>query len=187
MRGGLLAVFTLLLAACDSGGVPPPGQEPLRPGTPQVAADEVELRGQGLVAGAEAFYFAAGRNEVEAALAPILGEPIERSANAQCGTGAMDFTEYPGGLIVNFQRGSLVGWNARNARADAQSEALDAIRVVGDVQVGTPRSVAEQARGFAAIEASTLGDEFTLGNAMGGFFEDDAVVMLYAGAQCFFR
>ncbi|MDJ0977962.1 MAG: aspartate-semialdehyde dehydrogenase [Erythrobacter sp.] len=179
IRAGWMTLAALGLAACDSGGVPPPGQEQLRAGTPHVADDEVVLRGQGLVAGPEAFYFAAGRSEVEAALQPILGEPVEISENAECGTGTMQFTEYTGGFIVNFQRGNLVGWNT--------SDKFGATRVVGEVQIGTPRAEAQNADGFFAIEDSTLGDEFALGNAMGGFFEDDEVVMLYAGAQCFSR
>lgn len=179
MRRVLPVLAVLALAACGDSGVPPPGQEKLRASEPQVADDEVVLRAEGLVAGPEAFYFSAGQNEVEAALAKALGEPVERSENPECGTGPMAFTEYPGGFIVNFQSGNLVGWNS--------SDTLGAARVAGDVQVGSTRAEAEQADGFTAIPASTLGDEFALGNAMGGFFEGDVVVMMYAGAQCFFR
>lgn len=174
-----LGALALALSACGDSGVPPPGQEPLRASAPQVAEDEVVLRGQGLVAGAEAFFFSAGRNEVEAALLPILGEPVERSENPECGTGAMQFSEYPGGLIINFQSGNLVGWNS--------SDKQGASRIQGDVQIGSTRAEASEETGFAAIPASTLGDEFALGDTMGGFFEGDAVVMMYAGAQCFFR
>ncbi|MEO1730681.1 MAG: aspartate-semialdehyde dehydrogenase [Pseudomonadota bacterium] len=179
MRVALIAAAILALAACDSGSVPPPGQEPLRSSTPQVAEDEVELRGQGLVAGTEAFYFAAGRNEIESATTPILGEPIDVSENFECGSGEMQFTEYSNGLILNFQRGNLVGWNSRDGSG--------ASRAVGDVQVGMLLGDAMAVPGFQLIEDSTLGAEFTLGNAMGGFLEDGKVVMLYAGAQCFFR
>jgi len=178
-RLSLVVVGACALAACDSNSVPPPGQEPLRASTPQAAEDEVVLRAQGLIAGPEAFYFSAGQNEVETALTAVLGEPVDRSENPECGTGAMAFTEYPGGFIVNFQAGNLVGWNT--------SDKLGATRLVGDVQVGSTRAEAEKADGFTAIPASTLGDEFALGNSMGGFFEGDNVVMLYAGAQCFFR
>lgn len=167
--------------ACDSGTVPAPGQEPLRASQPQVAENEVVLRAEGLVAGPEAFYFSAGKSEVETALTRVLGEPVERSENAECGAGPMEFIEYPGGLIVNFQSGNLSGWNASGQRE------AEALRIAGDVQIGSTRAVAEDADGFTAIPASTLGDEFALGNAMGGFFEGDAVVMMYAGAQCFFR
>ena len=96
MRRLFAITAVLALAACDSGSVPPPGQEPLRASKPQVAENEVVLRAEGLVAGPEAFYFSAGKNEVEAALTAALGEPVERSENAECGIGPMEFTEYPG-------------------------------------------------------------------------------------------
>lgn len=179
MLRGLLVLAMCALAACGDNSVPPPGQEPLRASKPQVADDEVVLRAAGLVAGPEAFYFSAGRNEVEAALTAALGEPVDLSANPECGTGPMEFTEYSGGFIVNFQNGNLAGWNS--------SDKLGATRVAGDVQVGSTRAEAEASDGFAAIEDSTLGDEFALGDAMGGFFEGDSVVMIYAGTQCFFR
>ncbi|MEO0870974.1 MAG: aspartate-semialdehyde dehydrogenase [Pseudomonadota bacterium] len=179
MRALLVILGALALAGCDSGGVPPPGQEPLRTSSQMVSEGEIMLRGEGLTAGSEAFYFAAGRNEIEAALEPILGEPVDRSENVECGTGEMQFTEYEGGLIVNFQRGSMVGWNTRDPSPS--------VRIIGDVQIGTSREDATGTESFSTIEGSTLGDEFALGGAMGGFFEGDAVVMLYAGAQCFFR
>ena len=91
----------------------------------------------------------------------------------------MAFTEYETGLILNFQEGNLVGWNTTDARPS--------ITIVGDVQIGTARDQAEQSKGYSAIPASTVGDEFALGDAIGGFFDGDSVVMLYAGAQCFFR
>ncbi|MEO0689566.1 MAG: aspartate-semialdehyde dehydrogenase [Pseudomonadota bacterium] len=178
MRGLGLALLALGVAACDSG-VPAPGQEPLRASAPQVAEDEVVLRAQGLVAGLEAFYFAAGRSEVEAALKPILGEPAKRRDIEECGAGPMSFSEYANGLVVNFQRGNLVGWT--------QSPNESAARVMGDVQIGTAQDEVADVDGFAAIEGSTLGDEFAIGNAVGGFFEDDKVAMLYAGTQCFMR
>ncbi|MEM6826674.1 MAG: aspartate-semialdehyde dehydrogenase [Pseudomonadota bacterium] len=171
-----LSAFTL--AACDSG-VPAPGQEPLRASSPQVAEDEIVLRAQGLVAGPEAFYFAAGRSEVEAALRSILGEPTERRDIEECGAGPMSLSEYANGLVVNFQRGNLAGWTL------SQNE--NAPRVMGDVQIATSRDEVGDVDGFAAIEGSTLGDEFAIGNAVGGFFEDDKVAMLYAGTQCFMR
>ena len=175
----LALTSALALAACDSGSVPPPGQEPLRPSTPQVAEDEIVLRAEGLIAGSEAFYFSAGRNEIEAALEPIVGPPSQRSENPECGAGPMAFTEYETGLILNFQEGNLVGWNTTDARPS--------ITIVGDVQIGTARDQAEQSKGYSAIPTSTVGDEFALGDAIGGVFDGDSVGMRYAGAQCFFR
>ena len=177
MRGLLVVTGSLLLVACDNG-VPPPGQEPLRESSPQVAVNEVELRRDGLVAGAEAFYFAAGENEVTAALSRAIGEPEGQSTNEECGAGPMSIAVFPGGLRVNFQRGSLVGWT--------QLEPSETISVVGDVQVGSDREVASGADSYAAIEGSTLGEEFSLGQ-IGGLIEEDKVSILYAGKQCFFR
>ena len=55
------------------------------------------------------------------------------------------------------------------------------------MQIGSPRSAVLAAPGYAAVEGSTLGEEFALGDAIGGFIAGDAVEMLYAGTQCFFR
>jgi len=177
MRTAFSLAAVVLLAACDSGEVPRPGQE-LRGPSRQVAEDEVLLHAEGLVAGPEAFYFAAGRSEVEAALGKVMGEPLERSENPECGAGPMEFTEYAGGVIVNFQKDNLVGWNS--------SDKFGPSRVEADVQIGMARAEASEANGFAEVETSTLGDEFSLGR-LGGFFDGDEVVMLYAGAQCFKR
>ena len=108
-----------------------------------------------------------------------MGEPAERRDIEECGAGPMGLSEYANGLVVNFQRGNLAGWTL------SQNE--NAPRVMGDVQIGTSRDEVADVDGFAAIEGSTLGDEFAVGNAVGGFFEDDKVAMLYAGAQCFMR
>ncbi|MDY7099088.1 MAG: aspartate-semialdehyde dehydrogenase [Pseudomonadota bacterium] len=183
MRAILAGMACLAIAACDSGGVPPPGQEPLRASAPQVEADAVELRADGLVAGTEAFYFAAGQREVETALTAVLGEPETTTQNKECGAGPLSFTAFPGGLSVHFQNGSLAGWNVSTPDQPIESD----IKVVGDVQIGTQRSDAQEADGFAMLEGSTLGEEFSLGDRMGGFIEGDTVTMLYSGTQCFFR
>lgn len=183
MRTPLLAFAALTLAACDSG-VPPPGQEPLRTSTPQVAADEVQLRTDGLVAGVERFYFAAGRNEVDGALTSVIGEPFATASNEECGAGPLEMTRFRGGLMVQYERGYLVGWIfERDERGSSPS-----ISVAGDVQLGTPLVEAEAADGFVLIENSTLGTEFTLGDKMGGLVgEDGKVSALYSGKQCFMR
>ncbi|MDJ0643525.1 MAG: aspartate-semialdehyde dehydrogenase [Erythrobacter sp.] len=187
MRLLVLTVAAMGLAACDSGEVPSPTeQQALRPPSPELAADAVELNGNGLAAGSEAFYFAAGRAEVETALAGVLGQPTGTAENDECGAGPMQFTDFPGGLTVNFQDGSLVGW-LRRPPQDGDSPAIGSVSVGGDVRIGTSREDAEASGGLAIIEGSTLGEEFALGERIGGFFEEDSVSMLYAGTQCFFR
>ncbi len=187
MRWLLLGIGTLALASCDSGEVPTPTeQQTLRPPSPEVAADAVELSGEGLTAGVEAFYFSAGKVEVETALAGVLGDATRAVSNEECGAGPMQFTDYPGGLTVNFQDGTLVGW-LRRAPQDGDSPATGSVSVAGDVQLGTSRADAEASGGLSMIEGSTLGEEFALGDRIGGFFEANSVSMLYAGTQCFFR
>ncbi|MEO0462103.1 MAG: aspartate-semialdehyde dehydrogenase [Pseudomonadota bacterium] len=183
MRKKLFALAALALAACD-GGVPPPGQEPLRASSPDNASDEVQLRTDGLAAGVERFYFAAGRNEVDGALTRVIGEPFATASNDECGAGALEMTRFRGGLMVNYERGYLVGWIfERDERGSSPS-----ISVAGDVQLGAALAEAEAVDGFKLIENSTLGTEFTLGDKMGGLVgEDGKVSALYSGKQCFFR
>lgn len=188
MRGAFLA-FTgaLVLAGCDSGEVPSPAERHQgEAATAPVAANAVELRGEGLTAGAEAFYFAAGQTEVEAALARALGPAMRSGENPECGAGPVTFTDYAGGLTAHFQEGRLVGWNW-HAPQDGDVPAKGMIALPGVVQLGTARGVVEAAPGFGKVEGSTLGEEFALGGKIGGFIGGDKVEMLYAGTQCFFR
>lgn len=188
MRAACFALAAaLVLTGCDSGDVPSPAEKlEGRVGETPIAADVVELRGEGLVAGAEAFYFAAGQSEVETALAKVLGPSLRSGENRECGAGPITFTDFAGGLTAQFQKGRLVGWNWHLVQ-DGDPAARGTIRLAGDVQIGSARAVAEAAPGFAPVEDSTLGEEFALGQKIGGFVEGDAVEMLYAGTQCFFR
>ncbi len=183
LTGGL----ALMLAGCDSGGVPSPAEK-LEGKTEQapLAANAVELRSDGLSAGAESFYFAAGQTEVEAALAKALGPVLRSGKNAECGAGPITFTDFAGGLTAHFQDDRLVGWNWHLPQ-DGDATASGTVSLPGKVQVGSARAVLEAAPGFAKVEGSTLGEEFALGQAIGGFITGDKVEMLYAGTQCFFR
>ncbi|GAB4484921.1 MAG: hypothetical protein OHK0018_16540 [Erythrobacter tepidarius] len=188
MRRIVLALAgVLVLASCDGGEVPSPAERE-QGGVPtaEVAADAVELRPEGLVAGPEAFYFAAGQKEVETALAKALGAALRSGSNPECGAGPVTFTDFPGGLTVHFQNDRLVGWNWHLAQ-DGDTPGRGTVRLAGAVQVGSARGVAEAAPGFAPVEGSTLGEEFALGGRIGGFIAGDKVEMLYAGTQCFFR
>lgn len=188
MRLGLVALAgALALAACDSGEVPSPAERQQGEGAEQpLAADAVELRAEGLAAGSEAFYFAAGQQEVETALAKALGAPLRSGSNPECGAGPITFTDFAGGLTAHFQQGRLVGWNWHLAQ-DGDAPATGVVKLAGEVQVGSARSLAEAAPGYAPVEGSTLGEEFALGQRIGGFIAGDKVEMLYAGTQCFFR
>lgn len=178
MRSALAVAITLSLAACSSD-VPSPAER-LEQGeqAAELVEDRVVLRGDGLAAGPEAFYFAAGRSEVEIALARVLGEPTTRDSNGECGAGPMDFTHFAGGLTVNFQDGYLVGWHLEEA-----SEAI----ATGEARIGMARETLAALPGYAPIADSTLGEEFALGERLGGFLDEGRVSGLYAGTNCFFR
>ena len=175
------------LAGCDSGDVPSPAERQQSEAAPApVAANAVELRSDGLSAGAESFYFAAGQAEVEAALTKALGAKLRSGENPECGAGPITFTDFAGGLTAHFQEDRLVGWNWHLPQ-DGDAKAGGTVSLPGKVQVGTARAVLEAAPGFAPIQGSTLGEEFALGQKIGGFIAGDKVEMLYAGTQCFFR
>jgi len=183
----LILTAALALTGCDSGDVPSPAERQQGEAPSQaVAANIVELRGQGLSAGPEAFFFAAGQSEVEAAIAKSLGAALRSGSNEECGAGPVTFTDFAGGLTVHFQEGLLVGWNWHLAQ-DGDRPATGIVKLAGEVQVGSARSLAEAAPGFALVAGSTLGEEFAIGHDVGGFLDGDAVEMLYAGTQCFFR
>lgn len=183
----LVLAGTLALAGCDSGGVPNPADTKTdAPAEAPLAANAVELRGDGLSAGSESFYFAAGQAEVEAALAAALGPKLRSGENPECGAGPITFTDFAGGVTAHFQQGRLVGWNW-HATQDGDAAATGSIKLPGQVQVGSIRAVLEAAPGFTKVEDSTLGEEFALGDKLGGFVAGDKVEMLYAGTQCFFR
>lgn len=185
MRISGLGIFAVAaLTACDSGQVPSPADR-LAGDVPVDVVNEglVALHGEGLVAGSESFYFAAGQNEVETAIAKVLDEAGTTNTIEECGAGPMSMTSFPGELTVNFQEGSLVGWNIGTAPVGEDKK----IQIDSDVSIGMPTEDLAKATGYAPIEGSTLGEEFALSDRVGGFVDKGAVSMLYAGTQCFFR
>ena len=182
MRAVVTGLSALALAACGGSDVPSPAERLSQSETGAVAEiiepGKVLLRSEGLVAGPDAFFFAAGQNEVEAALTRALEVPGEVMDMPECGAGPMQSSSYPGGLTVNYRDGILVGWFVDETSENVEVEGL---------AVGVTAADVEAISGFARIEGSTLGDEFMLGGAMAGFIEDGAVSMIYSGTQCFFR
>ena len=172
-RLAALIAASLTMTACGSEtGLPP---------TLDAAADAqvVVLGGGGFAADETTVAFSAERAEAEAALAGVLGQPQGRDENRECGAGPMQFTRYPGGFIANFQQDRLVGW--------FYDEANPKVALENGITVGTPRERIAASPEFLLIEGSTLGEEFALGEAVGGFLEGDKVASLYAGVNCFFR
>lgn len=172
-RIATLIAVSLSTTGCGSETAPPPSVEAAAVG------QAVVLGGGGFAAGEKTIAFSQERAAAETALASALGEAEGRDENRECGAGPMQFTRYPGGFIANFQQDRLVGW--------FYDEANPKIALENGITVGTPRERIAASPEFLLIEGSTLGEEFALGEAVGGFLEGEKVASLYAGANCFFR
>lgn len=200
MRQLVAAAALVALAACGgSGGKDEPASDdaatssaaPDKASTDGKGADAaatkvVELTTAGLTAAGNTLNFEAARTDVEGAVQPLLGDPTDSGSMEECGAGAMDFTDYAGGLTLNFMDAKLVGWNWRSPQ-DGDAPAKGEITVAGSASLGTSRATVEGLPGFEMFADSTLGDEFQIGDALFGFFEAGKVSMLYSGTQCFFR
>lgn len=165
---------SLVLAGCGSEAAPPAADEDAVEG-----GDTIVLGGGGFSAGGTMIAFAADRADAEAALGKVLGEPVAREENGECGAGPMQFTRFPDGLTANFQQDRLVGW--------FHDEASARVALENGITVGTPDDRITASPEFLAIEGSTLGEEFALGESVGGFLAGGKVASLYAGVNCFFR
>ncbi len=188
IRKGMMVLAALLITSCGGNDVPSPVErEASGPTAPNpVIEDAVLLNSKGLKAGAEGFFFGAGKNEAIGSATKLLGAPIRTASNDECGAGPMETSDFSGGLSLNFADGVLVGWLWR-LPMEGDSAPPVPISLQSDIQLGTSRADLESAEGYLAVPQSTLGEEFSLGNAIGGFVEGDAVSMLYSGTQCFFR
>ena len=201
MRTLTTLVLIGLLAACKpAADKAPADRDPVAPPVPEAKADgpaaattAVSLDGEGLrfidKANGKASLLAFGvpRAQAEEALARVMGTLDDRSTNEECGAGTMDFTRFDA-MTLNFQQGKFVGWFLGNEPGADQYSTLSGIGI------GTTRAKAAESVKLVAIEDSTLGEEFSLGegeNAVGGMFAapGDAAKIdaLFAGMNCFFR
>lgn len=194
-------VLTGLLAACKPATDKAPADaEPAAPPVPAAKADgpaaattAVSLDGAGLrfvdkASGrASLVAFGVPRADAEEALARVMGKESDRSSDAECGAGPMEFTRYDA-MTLNFQDGKFAGWFLGN------EPGADQYSTMSGIAVGTSRAKAAASATIVMAEDSTLGEEFSIGtgeNAVGGMFAapgDDAKIdALFAGANCFFR
>lgn len=147
----------------------------------------IELDGQGL-ADISGDYghnprFGAERSDIEAFLASRLGDPVNRTTNQDCGAGAMDMTEYTAPFIANFQDGKFVGWFLR------EGDTVNSVRLAEGIGLENSVNDLKVVFDVTLIEASTLGNEFTTSEGIGGILDEKSVGIdaLYAGTNCFFR
>ena len=177
-------IASLALAGCDASGGGAQEETPAEAPAPSepVAQGKVVLSADGVAAGSESFRFNAGRSEVDSAVAAVLGEPSERSENAECGAGPVQFSTFDG-LTLNYQDDRLVGWFA---------EGSDNIVTVDGIATGVPFTQLQGERQAAMVEDTTLDGEFSYASAdgadIGGFVDAQGnVASLNAGVNCFFR
>ena len=194
-----------LLAACKPAAeeAPTPDSsdaDPVAPAVPEAKADgpnaattAVSLDGEGprfvdkASGKASLLAFGVPRVQAETALANVAGQEDDRSTNAECGAGAMEFTRYDA-ITLNFQDGKFAGWFLGN------EPGADAYSTMSGIAVGTARAKAAESVTIVDIEDSTLGEEFSIGTGdkvIGGMFAapGDAAKIdaLFAGVNCFFR
>ena len=137
----------------------------------------VTLRPTGIATTSDELPFSSDRERVEAAVGAFLRDP-ERSEASECGAGRVDTTRYPEGLQLNFKDGALVGWYYDGTGMAAALP--DGLHPGSDIAELRAR------RGFTPID-STLDGEFALGQSIGGFASETAIIAFYAGTNCFAR
>lgn len=157
------------------------------------ATTAVGLDGEGLrfidkaTGKASLLAFGVPRAQAEEALARVMGTLDDRSTNEECGAGTMEFTRFDA-MTLNFQQDKFVGWFLGN------EPGADHYSTMSGIAIGTTRAKAGETVKLVAIEDSTLGEEFSLGegeNVVGGMFaapgETAKIDALFAGTNCFFR
>lgn len=202
MRNITTLALVALLAACkpapetpaaDDQTIAAPKVPAAKADGPAAATTAVSLDGEGLrfidKASGKASLLAFGvpRVQAETALAKVAGQQDDRSTNAECGAGTMEFTRYDA-MTLNFQDGKFVGWFLGNEPGAA------AYSTASGIAIGTTRAKAAESASIVDLEDSTLGEEFSIGtgdNVVGGMFAapGDAAKIdaLFAGVNCFFR
>lgn len=116
------------------------------------------------------------------------GDRPFNSANAECGTGAMEFSRFDK-ITLNFLEGRFVGWSVGAANPARP------LKTVGGVGRDSRRVELVTMAGYSQVADSTLGDEFIIdadsGYDLSGLFsgpEPDAQVTdIWAGTNCIFR
>ena len=195
-----LALLALLAACKPAADSAPADKEPAAPPVPEAKADgpaaattAVSLDGEGLrfvdktTGKTSLLAFGVPRAEAEQALARVMGKEDDRRTALVVGAGPMEFTRYDA-MTLNFQDGKFAGWFLGN------EPGAENYSTMSGIAVGTPRAKAAASVKLVAIEDSTLGEEFSLGegeNVVGGMFAapGDAAKIdaLFAGTNCFFR
>lgn len=186
MRGFVLMILMLPLAACDAVG--DAGREAALKQFENTGVEietDANFTGAGIEflepdGTAQYMRFGADRSEVERLAAARWGQPTETGSSAECPAGPIEFAKYGEQRHgLNYQNGKFVGW-----MANPDTSSLLPIT----------RQMVQRESGFAMVESSTLGQEFVFdrdGAAVSGLLVDDRpnakVEAMWAGTNCIFR
>ena len=129
---------------------------------------------------ARAIAFGTARGDVLSMLA-FLGKP-ETGTNGECGAGALDYANWPGGLGLYFQNDKFAGWNVNE-------KGKGVVTTASGVGIGSSRADLEAAYAVD-ISETTLGTEFAAGELFGlldGKGKTAKVTNMWGGVSCNFR
>ena len=183
---GLSISALLVLAACQQPAQEPAAEAPAdAPADPVDGASKasVQLGGGGIVVPAQGgdaqleLPFGSTRAATETSLAAVLGEQTGTGAVEECPAGPSETAEYAD-MQLTFQDDKFVGWMAEGIYLPTEN--LGQLKASG---------------GLAAVEGSTLGAEYVMGEEGGPIItvlftgnEDGAMAeRMWAGTNCIFR
>ncbi|MBA3889826.1 MAG: hypothetical protein H0X64_04785 [Gemmatimonadaceae bacterium] len=196
-RGATMLVLVLVLvlagglAACDRGASTPESEStvgPIAEGDATVAPAHVALDGDGIRIVAEPtgrsrpIAFGTVAATAIGAVTGVLGVPIERSTNAECGPGPMEFVLYADGMMLNIQDDRFVGWTVRPGSTRAPT-------TMSGIGLGATRAQLDSAYS-PTVRQSSIGTEFSAGGVH-GLLESAVpaarITDMWAGLNCIAR
>lgn len=180
----LVLLVSVCLAACTSA---PDREDP--PAPPRSDASlGLDAEGLRVVSGGATRLVAFGTSErlTLRAVGPLAGGVAERSENAECGAGPVQFARTRGGLQLAFQDGLFAGWWL-DTPAGGDAPTLSTLDGLG---IGTARTGFDALGMAVTVEETSLGTEFAAGEVYGllsGPGPEARVTDLWAGVSCTFR
>lgn len=163
-------------------GAGAPGSSAIPTGT-HVALDGAGLTLVSAESGStRAIAFGTPADQALNAIRAVLGDPIVRTTNQECGAGPIEFIAFDGGLFVAVQKDRFVGWTSR----PSGSKKLGTMSGIG---LGSTRTELDAAYNVR-VSRSTIGTEFMAGGLQGVLASDAAsapITDLWAGANCVAR
>ena len=122
--------------------------------------------------------------EAVAAVERLRGAAPERTENAECGAGPVQFATWPDGFAMHVQDGTFVGWALNDGAGEVST-----LTTLSGLGIGSTRAELDAAYA-ATVEETSLGTEFAAGGLFGllsGPGPDATVEHLWAGVSCTFR